>query len=308
MLTTAPRLGVAAFLSLAGFGLLELPLARAEKPKIPTVNEAYPGLSTGILRNARLADLKKGVVLSAEGVEIKESMLDDFVKEEEPQLREQLRKNLFFILEQQALEKILLHEARKSGHDNGPDEQAIMGHLNEKAAGVKVSEEELISFYHENKEALGGMPFEQVRDPIGEYVLEQKRKGAIAVYIQALGQGRDILVDAQWTKKQSVAARENPVDRARSTGKATMVEFGATGCKPCDMMQPILSSLRKKYQEKLNVVFVHVGEEQILAARYGISSIPVQVFFAGNGEEVFRHVGFYPENEIEKRLSAMGVK
>ena len=44
------------------------------------------------------------------------------------------------------------------------------------------------------------------------------------------------------------------------------------------MMQPILDKLRKDFPEKLNVVFVHVREEQILASRYGIRSIPVQVF------------------------------
>ena len=87
-----------------------------------------------------------------------------------------------------------------------------------------------------------------------------------------------------------------------------MVEFGATGCVPCDMMQPILANLRKKYKDRLNVVFVHVGREQILGARYGIQSIPVQVFFNATGREVFRHVGFYPQAEIEKKLSDMGIR
>jgi len=53
---------------------------------------------------------------------------------------------------------------------------------------------------------------------------------------------------------------------------------------------------------------VHVQEEQVLAARYGIESIPVQVFFDKNGKEVFRHTGFFPQNEIEKKLTKMGVQ
>jgi len=86
------------------------------------------------------------------------------------------------------------------------------------------------------------------------------------------------------------------------------VEFGATGCVPCDMMQPILDNLRKDYPQKLNVVFVHVREEQVLAARYGIRSIPVQVFFDAQGQEVFRHVGFFAQAEVDKQLAAMGVR
>lgn len=51
-----------------------------------------------------------------------------------------------------------------------------------------------------------------------------------------------------------------------------------------------------------------MGEEQILGARYGITSIPVQAFFDASGTEVIRHVGFYPEAEVEKVLVAMGVE
>jgi thiol-disulfide isomerase/thioredoxin len=103
-------------------------------------------------------------------------------------------------------------------------------------------------------------------------------------------------------------AGDNPVDRARRSGKPTIVEFGAKGCIPCDMMQPILDKLRKDYPQKLNVVFVHVGEEQILSSRYGIRSIPVQVFFDNKGKEVFRHTGFFPEEDIMVQLKKMGVE
>jgi thioredoxin 1 len=100
---------------------------------------------------------------------------------------------------------------------------------------------------------------------------------------------------------------DNPVDKARRSGKPTLVDFGATGCGPCDMMTPILASLTKKYAGKLNVLFVHVGEEQILGARYGVRTIPVQVFFDKEGKEVFRHEGFFPQAEIERKLTDMGI-
>ena len=52
----------------------------------------------------------------------------------------------------------------------------------------------------------------------------------------------------------------------------------------------------------------HVRENQILGARFGIRSIPVQVFYDKNGEEVFRHMGFYPEAEVLKQLSKLGIE
>jgi len=288
---------------------LQVWTVRAESSKDLTVEQAYPGLATGILESAKLVKLKKGLLLTAEGTKIEESMLKEFIKNSKPEMRDQLKKNLLFILEQIATQKLLLHEAFKSGHrKKGPEDQVIMMYLNEKVSGVTVYEEELNRFYDQNKETIGGMPFEQVKDAIENYLLQQKKQNAIKTYMQTLGQRIDIQIDAKWVKKQNVLARDNPVDRARGSGKPTMVEFGATGCKPCDMMQPILTNLTKKYKTKLNILFVHVGEEQILGARYGIRSIPVQVFFDETGREVFRHVGFYAQNLIEKKLAAMGVR
>jgi hypothetical protein len=63
----------------------------------------------------------------------------------------------------------------------------------------------------------------------------------------------------------------------------------------------------KDYPEKLNVVFIHVGGVQVLAARYGIRPIPVQVFFDAEGREVFRHVGFFAQDDVNRQLAQMGV-
>ncbi len=87
-----------------------------------------------------------------------------------------------------------------------------------------------------------------------------------------------------------------------------MVDFGSTGCTPCEMMAPILKTLQGKYAGKANVVFVHVGEEQVLAARYGIRTIPLQVFFDKDGKEAYRHTGFFPQDKIEEKLGQLGAK
>ena len=152
------------------------------------------------------------------------------------------------------------------------------------------------------------MPFEQARDILQQFLIQGEKQDLIDAHIRDLEKKADIRVNKEWVKAQHSLAKDNPLDKARVSGKPTMVEFGATGCIPCDMMQPILDKLREKFSDRLNVVFVHVRENQILGARYGIRSIPVQVFYDKNGKEVFRHVGFFAEKEVLKQLARLGLK
>ncbi len=274
-----------------------------------TVEEAYPGLATGILKLARLSDLNKGEILKTQDVSIKESSLNEILSKTEPAMQAQLAKYKFYLLEEHATNKILLQAARKAGFkENEPEEEIISKYLDQKASSVTVTDAELRQFYAQNKDSLGGLPFDQVKDTLEGYLIDEKKQRAIGAFILGLGRQIPIQVDAKWVEKQNLHAKDNPVDQARSSGKPTLVEFGAAGCVPCDMMQPILENLRKKYQDRLNIVFVHVGQEQILGTRYGITSIPVQAFFDRSGKETFRHTGFFPQDEVEKKLIEMGAR
>jgi thioredoxin 1 len=279
-----------------------------------TVESAYPGLASGVLTHAKLDNLPEGALLRAGEITISAKELDSKIDEAPVSLREQLKKNKFFLLEQIATEKLLLHTAKKDAAEKKKDlsgktdREVIQQYLESLVSTIQVTDKEIVDFYEENKAMVGGIALEQVKDQIKDYLLGQKRQQAVYKHILTLGERVSISVSASWVKEQAVLAKDNPVDKARATGKPTLVEFGASGCGPCDMMQPILDALRKKYGEKLNIIFVHVGEEQILGARYGIQAIPVQVFFDKDGKEFFRHVGFFPQEEVEKKLAQMGVK
>ena len=93
-----------------------------------------------------------------------------------------------------------------------------------------------------------------------------------------------------------------------ATGRLMVVDLGSTGCVPCQMMVPILEELTKEYQGRVDVQFIDVYDRQDLAAKYGIRVIPTQIFFSKNGQEVSRHEGFYPKEEIIKQLKMMGSK
>lgn len=77
-----------------------------------------------------------------------------------------------------------------------------------------------------------------------------------------------------------------------------LLELGSDSCRPCQMMQPVLAELRTEYPGKLQVDFIDVWKDQAAGKSYNIQSIPTQVFFDANGKEFFRHVGFYPKEEI----------
>lgn len=269
----------------------------------------YPGLATGLLKSASLGELPPPNVLVAGKIKIREEDLQEAIGRAEPAIKEQLKKNMIFLLEQMLTERLILAEAREVVQDNKAmgDQEVIGAHLRGLAEKVTVSDEECKGFYEKNREMLPGVSFDQVKEAIRSYVLGQKRQAVIAQYIQGLGSRTPIQVDSAWVKAQSAVALDNPVDKARRSGVPTLVEFGATGCKPCDMMQPILENLRKRYGQRLNVLFVHVGEEQVLGARFGIEAIPVQAFFDRSGREVFRHEGFFPQEELERKLREMGL-
>jgi thiol-disulfide isomerase/thioredoxin len=273
------------------------------------VREKFPALSSGMFADAVIETLDKGNILLAEGLTITEADLKKALAAEQPELQKQLEKNLIFVLEQETVRLALVREAKKGaiGQDSQDDDSRIEQFLAGKIAGVSVSEQEIAAFYQENKNMMGTTPFDTLKEDIREYLLQEKKEEAITASIEKLTDSLRFRIDGAWLEEQNRLALDNPVDKARSSGKPTLAEFGATGCTPCDMMQPILADLRKKHLDTLNVVFIHVGEEQVLGARYGISSIPVQVFFDASGKEVFRHTGYFAAEDINKQLAAMGV-
>jgi thiol-disulfide isomerase/thioredoxin len=274
-----------------------------------TLQEAYPDLGFGVLRFAKLADLPKGTVLRADDTVIDESLLLRMMEKESPEFREDMKKNLLFVLEKEVNNKLLLAEAYQNGYPKeAPEDQTIASFKNSKVPALSVSDETAKAFYEENSHSFGNLPFEQVSDGVKEYLLDQKREAAYEAYLLDLAGSKSMQIQSSWAKKNSALARDNPVDEARRSGKPTLVEFGRTGCPACDMMQPILLNLEERFLAKMNIVFIHIHHFPYLASRYRISLIPVQAFFDNTGKEVFRHVGFYPQSEIEKRLVEMGVK
>jgi len=91
--------------------------------------------------------------------------------------------------------------------------------------------------------------------------------------------------------------------------KVTFIELGSVNCIPCKKMRPVMDSIEKNYSKQVKVVFHDVWTEAgaPYGQKYGIESIPTQVFLDENGKEYFRHVGFFPEEDVVTVLKMKGV-
>lgn len=93
--------------------------------------------------------------------------------------------------------------------------------------------------------------------------------------------------------------KSNFKEEVISSEKLVLVDLYATWCGPCKALAPLLEEISEKYAEKIKVVKVNVDEEESLAVRFGVASIPTVIFFK-NGQTVASFVGFKGISEIEK--------
>ncbi|MFN2469101.1 MAG: thioredoxin [Gaiellaceae bacterium] len=91
------------------------------------------------------------------------------------------------------------------------------------------------------------------------------------------------------TFEQEVLASETPV----------IVDFWAEWCGPCHAVAPVLDRIAAEHDVK--IVKVNIDEEQDLAQRYGVVSIPMMILFR-DGQPEATAVGAQPKGMLEKNL------
>jgi thioredoxin 1 len=279
-----------------------------------TVEQLYPNLAAGILTYAKAGTLQDGVLLKTSDIQIAQSDIDAVIAKQPPQFQQELRQNAFFVLEQEATGKLLKKLAKESLSSQNKDvnsmddNQLVNTFFEEITKDVNVADGDIEKFYKENESIFCGTPLEKVRGQIGSFVLQDKKQKSVDEYVKTVGQRIDIQVSDSWTKQQAEFAKDNPLDKARANGKVTLAVFSAKSCCGPDKMLPVINTIRAKYNDKANIVYIEPQKEQILSARYGIYTIPTQIFYDAKGKEFFRHSGFFSDTDIIAKLAEIGIK
>jgi thioredoxin 1 len=80
-----------------------------------------------------------------------------------------------------------------------------------------------------------------------------------------------------------------------------LVDFWAEWCGPCHAVSPVLQKIADEREGELKLVKVNIDENQELAGRYGIMSIPTMILFK-DGEPAAAAIGARPKGDLERLL------
>ena len=96
--------------------------------------------------------------------------------------------------------------------------------------------------------------------------------------------------------------KDNFEEEVINSSIPVVVDFWAEWCMPCKMVAPVLEELDRDYDGKVKFAKLNVDEQNDLATRYNVVSIPT-LFVFHKGKVVKQQVGAVPRAKIEELFS-----
>jgi hypothetical protein len=274
-----------------------------------TVSHEFPYLCSGVLRDAQLATLDDGVIARCEDITVTRSDLESQITKLPDPTQQQARDYPVYVLDQHLTKQLTMLEAREWAKKNpqsaSSDYQLIRSYLAAHTPKFEVSDKEAEDFYEEHSKLFGGSTYEQVKSSVLYFVRDQKAAEAENALTGSAGKRHKILVSDSWIRAEHARWSKNPVERARVSGKPSYVNFGVIGC--CDRMHPVTESLRSEYGDRLNVVFVHTGQQDVLSDLYAVTTVPLQMLFDQHGKLLLRHQGNITKEQVVATFAESGI-
>jgi len=99
------------------------------------------------------------------------------------------------------------------------------------------------------------------------------------------------VTEQDFAAKVIQASHERPV----------LVDFWAAWCQPCQILKPLLKKVVESYNGEVHLAYVDTDQEQMLAAQFGIRSLPTVMLFK-DGRAIDQFMGAQPEGAIRKLI------
>ena len=103
------------------------------------------------------------------------------------------------------------------------------------------------------------------------------------------------------TMSELKITKDNFEELVMNNDKAVLLDFWASWCPPCRMLEPIIKDIEKMYNNKLVIGKVNVDEEAMLSAKFGITSIPTLILFK-NGQIQKVRLGYASKETLIKEF------